>query len=72
MSLSISPDIEARLADEARKQGLSVDALLRRLIGNHAATGDVAAAEPAEVDLPVLHLGPMGPLHRRDIYDDGD
>jgi len=71
MSLSISPDIEALLADEARKQGVSVDALLRRLIENHAASGD-AAAQVADVGLPVLHLGPMGPLHRRDIYEDAD
>jgi hypothetical protein len=72
MSLSISPDLEARLADEARKRGVSVDSLLRRLIENHAALGDVSGREAAEVDLPILHLGPMGALHRREIYDDAD
>jgi hypothetical protein len=72
MGLTVSPDTEARLTEQARKQGISVDALLRRFIEDQEISGDVAAAEPTVVDLPVLHLGPMGPLRRRDIYDDGD
>jgi hypothetical protein len=66
MSLEISRETEARLADEARKQGVSIDALLARLINEHA-----AMAHPGvNRELPIWHLGDVGPLHRRDIYDD--
>ena len=68
MGLDISPQTEARIRQEAQRQGLSVDALLERLI-NVLAAG--AAVRPDQApELPVLHLGSMGPLHRRDIYDD--
>jgi hypothetical protein len=33
MSIEILPEVENRLADEARKLGISVDAPLKRLIG---------------------------------------
>ena len=65
MSIQISPETETLLAKEARRQGLSVDALLQRLIVQFSAGTGREVPE-----LPVLHLGPMGPLHRRDIYDD--
>ncbi len=68
MSLTISQNTEARLAEESRRQGISVDALLQRLIDEHTGRPNVPLDEAPE--LPVLHLGPMGPLHRRDIYDD--
>jgi hypothetical protein len=42
--------------------------LLERLMNGQAAGAAVRAYQALE--LPVLHLGPMGPLHRRDIYDD--
>ena len=32
MSMNISHEIEARLTDEARRQGISVEALLERLM----------------------------------------
>ena len=63
MSITISHETEIRLTEEAQKQGISVDALLERLISERAATRKAPA-------LPVLDLGPMGPLHRRDIYND--
>jgi hypothetical protein len=31
---------------------------------------DLAPGEKMTTELPVLHLGRMGALHRRDIYDD--
>ena len=37
MSIEISREIETRLADEARRQGISVDALLERFINERAA-----------------------------------
>ena len=68
MSLNISEHTEARLAEEAQRQGISVETLLERLIDQR-----VPAARPVQrgTELPILHLGPMGPLHRRDIYEDG-
>ncbi len=69
MSIEISDETAARLADEARRQGISVDTLLGRLMGERGAMAHVARNASAP-KLPILHLGAMGPLHRRDIYDD--
>ena len=69
MSIEISSQTEARLTDEARKQGISVDTLLERLMSERG----TAAPTPGTgsiPELPVLHLGAMGALHRRDIYND--
>ena len=68
MGLDISPQTEARVRQEAERQGMSVDALLKRLVNDQATSTVVPDYQAPE--LPVLHLGPMGPLHRRDIYDD--
>jgi hypothetical protein len=67
MSIEVSHETEARITDEARRQGISVEALLERLMSDRGATAQFAGAAP---ELPVWHLGNVGPLHRRDIYDD--
>ena len=67
MSIEISRETEARLADEARRRGISVAALLERFIDERAALTRPARPSP---QLPVWHLGGAGALHRRDIYDD--
>ena len=68
MNLDITPGTEARLTAEAQRNGITVEALLERLM-NERTPGP--AAEPASgAELPLLHLGPMDALHRRDIYDD--
>ena len=69
MTIAFSSEIEVRLIDEARKQGISVEALLERLVTEH-----LAAAEPVKSvpELPVWHLGAVGSLRRVDIYDDVD
>ena len=69
MSIDISHETEARLTDEARRQGVSVDALLERLMSERATAAHIAGAGAAP-KLPRLHLGVMGALHRREIYDD--
>jgi hypothetical protein len=69
MSIEISYETEARLTDEARRKGVSVDALLERLMTERGAPAQVAG-NGAAPKLPRLHLGAMGSLHRRDIYDD--
>ena len=68
MSIELSRETEARLIDEARRQGISVDALLERLMSEHRASAGADARPTTE--LPVWHLGGVGSLHRRDIYDD--
>lgn len=65
MSIEISRETEARLTDEARRLGISVDALLVRLVGGHAGP---APTRP-KPELPAWNLG-AGALHRRDIYAD--
>jgi hypothetical protein len=67
MSIEISNETETRLTREAQRQGISVDTLLERLINEREATAPAAGSPP---DLPILHLGAMGALHRRDLYDD--
>ena len=67
MSIEISPETEIRIADEARRQGISIDALLERLMKERAATALATRSNP---ELPVWNLGEVGALHRRDLYDD--
>jgi hypothetical protein len=67
MTIEISYETEARLAEEAQRQGITVDALLKRFIAERAALTRPAQSQPR---LPVWHLGSLGALHRRDIYDD--
>ena len=67
MSIKVSHETEARIANEARRQGISVDALLEQLMNERAALSLPAQARP---DLPVWRLGSVDALHRRDIRDD--
>jgi len=68
MSIEISREIEARITHEARKRGISVDALLGQLMSERgSAPMDTLRIAP---ELPVWHLGDVGPLHRREIYGD--
>jgi hypothetical protein len=69
MGIEVSHATEIRLIDEARRLGISVDALLERLMSARGATTHIAGNGLAS-KLPIFHLGAMGPLHRRDIYDD--
>ena len=69
MNLDISSDTEARLAAAAKEQGLSISALLERLLND--AGGSLARVTNGEApELPARYLGVRGSLHRRDIYDD--
>ena len=70
MSSIISEQTETRLLDEARRQGISVDALLQRWMNEHAGSTGANGAEARAATLPVWHLGATGSFHRRDIYDD--
>jgi hypothetical protein len=68
MIIVISHEIEARLMQEAQKLGISVEALLERLMSDRGAAAHRGSGPAPKV--PILHLGAMGPLHRRDIYED--
>lgn len=70
MSIDISNETEARITGEARRQGVSVEALLEQLMSERGAAKVGTNGHGAKPKLPVLHLGDMGPLHRRDIYND--
>ena len=67
MSLTISEHIEARLTEEARRQGISVEASSERLIDER--TGATTATPRTVPELPSWRLGVIGSLHRRNIYD---
>jgi hypothetical protein len=67
MSIEISRETEARLAEEARRRGISVDALLKQFVSERTVLTHPDQGKPK---LPVWHLGRVGALHRRDIYDD--
>ena len=64
MGIDISKEVEARLTDQARKLGISVEDLLTQLM-NEKSQDFVTATRPAP-PLPVWHLGVAGSLHRRD------
>lgn len=73
MEVHFTPEQEAQLAQIATITGtnpehLVKDAALRLL----AEKGDTSKApQPSRANpLPVWHLGVIGSLHRRDIYDD--
>jgi hypothetical protein len=68
MSLNISQRTEGRLAEEARRRGITVDALLERFINERAPSVHPESRKVPE--LPVWRLGVIGSLHRRDIYND--
>jgi len=70
MSIEISRETEAYLSDEARRQGVSVDILLKRLIIGERGAPASAVGTGTIPELPLLHLGAMDAMHRRDIYDD--
>ena len=67
MRLDISLENEARLVAKAQEQGLSVDALLERLLNDDEMSA--AAINGDAPQLPVRYLGVRGSLHRRDIYN---
>ena len=69
MTIEISPEIEARLIHEARKQGISIETLLERLVNERLAAPEPIKSVP---ELPAWHLGAVGSLRRVDIYDDVD
>jgi hypothetical protein len=74
MEVHFTPEQEKRLTQIAANAGTDAERLVKdaalRLLEKDAkfpVTPDVARAS---AELPLWHLGSVGPLHRRDIYDD--
>jgi hypothetical protein len=59
MSLTISQHTEARLTEEAQRQGLSVDAFIERLMSERA-TAPIASSRPATPTVFEQGLGMFG------------
>jgi hypothetical protein len=67
MEVHFTPDQEAQLADLASKAGIDAEHLVKEAVLR--LLEQTAHLRPA-LELPVLHLGVMKSLRRRDIYDD--
>jgi hypothetical protein len=68
MEVHFTAEQEARLARiAANAERLVKNAALRLLEGEAGLRADVPQSNG---ELPLWHLGGVGPLHRRDIYDD--
>jgi hypothetical protein len=72
MEVHFTPEQEAQLAQIATNAGTDAERLVKdaalRLLDKDLRP--VAQPAPPNHELPVWHLGALGPLHRRDIYDD--
>ena len=74
MEVHFTPEQEAQLAQKATQAGtvperLVEDAVLR-LLEEDAGFHALPQANHPKPELPVWHLGGVGALRRRDIYDD--
>lgn len=73
VTLNLKPEMEQSLLAQAQARGLSLDAYLQEIVARQAEITEPASPNARETStLPVLHLGAMGALHRRDLYDDAD
>ena len=68
MEVQFTPEQEAQLAQIATKAGTNVEDLVKDA-ALHLLEDEIHFHAPAP-ELPVLRLGAMKSLHRRDIYDD--
>lgn len=69
MEVHFTPEQEAQLAKLAASAGTRPETLVENAVLQ--LLGDEDQRAPASSDLPVWHLGNIGSLHRRDLYDDG-
>lgn len=68
MEVHFTPEQEAQLARIATNAGTAADQLVKDVV-LRLLEGETQV-RPAAPELPVWHLGGVGALHRRDIYDD--
>lgn len=67
LTIELPDSLGAALQVQARAKGVSVASLARQVL-EQALTPAAPTAPIAE--FPILHLGAVGDLHRRDIYND--
>ncbi len=68
MEVHFTPEQEAEIEWIAAEAGTEPEHLVKDVVLR--LLEDRAQIRPASPELPILHLGAMGALHRRDIYDD--
>jgi hypothetical protein len=68
--IELPDDQAAALKAKAAAQGLTLQDWLKEMAIPEPKKEPPSGTGKA-LELPILHLGVMGPLHRRDIYDDG-
>jgi hypothetical protein len=70
VTLNLTPEIEQGLLAQASARGVSLDALLEEIVSRQATVAASLLGNSTTPELPRLHLGVTGPLHRTDIYYD--
>jgi hypothetical protein len=68
MEVHFTPEQEAQIAQIATKAGTAPERLVKDVVLR--VLGEDTPFSAAAPELPVWHLGGVGALHRRDIYDD--
>lgn len=68
MEVHFTPEQEAQLAQIAFKAGTDPEHLVKDVVLR--LLDDKSSKRPPAPELPVWHLGAIGLLHRRDIYND--
>jgi hypothetical protein len=72
MEVHFTPEQEARLAQIATNAGTDAERLVKKAVLRllEDEVGLRANVPQSNGELPLWHLGGVGPLHRRDVYDD--
>ena len=65
LTIELPDSLDAALQVQARAKGISAASLARQVLEQALTPATIAASTP---ELPILHLGAVGDLHRRDIY----
>ncbi len=69
LTIEVTGELEVALNTQASQQGDSADNVARRVLAD-ALTPSLKHEAGPTPELPILQLGTIGSLHRRDIYDD--
>jgi hypothetical protein len=65
VTVTLPPEIESRIAEKARAEGISAEAYVERVIREAAGAG-----RSERLRLPVWPGRALSDLHREDLYDD--
>ncbi len=69
LTIEVTGELEVALKAQAHQQGVSADGMARRILAE-ALTPVVKREIGFTSELPILHLGTIGSLHRQAIYND--